>query len=118
MAICGLLQTTKLKRIIFLSLLMGDFNLTIENKHLEISLITSPLYFQFTNPTCIDLTLTNQEDLTHVLQKIKNSSYRQFEKAFVTVLDNHVPLKKKQLIFNHDPFMTKESFTESYNDVL
>ena len=33
--------------------------------------------------------------------------YSQFEKAFVTVLDNHVPLKKKQLRFNHSPFMTK-----------
>ena len=34
-------------------------------------------------------------DLTHELQNIKNLSYSQFEKAFVTVLDNHVPLKKK-----------------------
>ena len=78
MAICGLLQTTKLKRIIFLSLLMGDFNLTIENKHLEISLITSPLYFQFTNPTCIDLTLTNQEDL-----------FSNFETCEVGITDHH-----------------------------
>ena len=28
-------------------------------------------------------------------------------KKHVTVLDNHVPLKKKQLRFNHSPFMTK-----------
>ena len=34
-------------------------------------------------------------DLTHELQNIKNPSYSQFEKAFVTVLDNHVPLKIK-----------------------
>ena len=147
-------------------LLMGDFNLTIENKHLEEllslfnikSLISSPTCFQSINPTCIDLILTNQEDLfsnsntcevgisdhyhlgstmfnkkiskgstkalfyrdykkfeenkfvrdlTHELQNIKNRSYSQFEKAFVTVLDNHVPLKKKQLRFNHSPFMTK-----------
>ena len=145
---------------------MGDFNLTIENKHLEEllsifnikSLISSPTCFQSINPTCIDLILTNQEDLlsnsntcevgisdhqhlvstminkkiskgstktlfnrdykkfeeikfardlTHELQNIKNLSYRQFVKAFVTVLDNHVPLKKKQLRFNHSPFMTK-----------
>ena len=46
-------------------------------------------------------------DLTHELQNIKNPSYKQFEKAFVTVLDNHMPLKKKQLRFNHSSFMTK-----------
>ena len=46
-------------------------------------------------------------DLTHELQNIKNLSYSQIEKAFVTVLDNHAPLKKKQLRFNHSPFMTK-----------
>ena len=34
------------------------------------------------------------EDLINELQEIKNPSYTQFEKAFVTVLDNHVPLKK------------------------
>ena len=44
---------------------------------------------------------------THELQNIKKPSYSQFEKAFVTILDNHVPLKKKQLRFNHSPFMTK-----------
>ena len=50
---------------------MGDFNLTIENKNLgELlnpfnlkSLISSPTCFQSANPTCIDLILTNQEDL-------------------------------------------------------
>ena len=49
---------------------MGDFNLTIENKHLEEllnlfnlkSLISSPTCFQSINPTCIDLILTDQED--------------------------------------------------------
>ena len=51
-------------------LLMGDFNLTTENKHLEEllrlfnikSLISSPTCFQSISPTCIDLTLTNQAD--------------------------------------------------------
>ena len=50
---------------------MGDFNLTIANKNLEelLSLfnikspISSPTCFQSMNPTCIDLILTNQEDL-------------------------------------------------------
>ena len=37
------------------------------------------------------------KDLTHELQNIKNRSYSQFEKAFVTVFDNHMPLKKKKL---------------------
>ena len=52
-------------------LLMGDFNLTIKNKHLEEllnlfnlkSLVSSPTCFQSTSPTCIDLMSTNQEDL-------------------------------------------------------
>ena len=34
------------------------------------------------------------KDVTHELQNIKNPSYSQFEKAFVTVLDNYVPLKR------------------------
>ena len=46
-------------------------------------------------------------DLTHELQNIENLSYSQFEKAFVTTLNNHLPLKKKQLRFNHSPFMSK-----------
>ena len=46
-------------------------------------------------------------DLTYELQIIKNLSYSQFEKAFVTVLDNHVRLKKKRLRLNHSPFMAK-----------
>ena len=62
--------------------------------------------------------------LTHKLQNIKNLFYSQFEKAFVTVLDNHVPLKKKQLRFNHSPFMrkalrksimTRSRFKNTYN---
>ena len=52
-------------------LLMSHFNLTIENKYLEEllnlfnleSFISSPTCFQSTNPSCIDLILTNQEDL-------------------------------------------------------
>ena len=50
---------------------MGDFNLTIESKHLEEllnlfnlkSLISSPACFQSIAPTYIDLILANQEDL-------------------------------------------------------
>ena len=35
-------------------------------------------------------------DLIHELQNMKNSSYSQFEKAFVTILDYYVPLKIKK----------------------
>ena len=47
---------------------MGNFNLTIENKHLKEllnlgSLISSLRCFQDINPTCIDFILRNQEDL-------------------------------------------------------
>ena len=77
----ALLQTTESKRRIFTRnefstkydniLLMGDFNFTIKNKHLEelLSLfnlkspILSPTCFKSTKPTCIDFILTNQEEL-------------------------------------------------------
>ena len=45
-------------------------------------------------------------DLTHELQKIKNPSYSQFEEASATVLDNHVPIKKKQVRL-YESLMTK-----------
>ena len=35
-------------------------------------------------------------NLIHELQNMKNSSYSQFEKAFVTILDYYVPLKIKK----------------------
>ena len=147
-------------------LLMGEFNLTFENTHLEEllkqlnlkSLISSPTCLHSTNLTFIDLILINQEDLfsnsntcevgisdhyhvlstmlnkkvlksstktlfdrdykkiyenkfpkylTYELQNIRNPSYSQFQKTFSTVLENHVPLKKEQLRFNHSPSMTK-----------
>ena len=52
-------------------LLIGDFNITINNKNLNTfmnvfdleSLITSPTCFQSINPTCIDLILTNKKNL-------------------------------------------------------
>ena len=77
-------------------LLMGYFNLTIVNKHLEgllslfniKSLISSPTFFQSINPTCIDLISTNQEDL------FSNSNTRE-----VGISDHHhlvsTMLKKK-----------------------
>ena len=52
-------------------MLIGDFNLTVNNKSLRLfmnafnldSLINKPTCFQSANPTCIDLTLTNKKIL-------------------------------------------------------
>ena len=52
-------------------MLIGDFNMTIESKNLEVfmtwfgleCLIKKPTRFQSKNPTCIDLILTYKKDL-------------------------------------------------------
>ena len=52
-------------------ILIGDFNLTAENKNLEVfmnafdleSLIKKPTCFQSTSLSCIDLVLTNKKEL-------------------------------------------------------
>ena len=51
-------------------MLIGDFNLTVENKNLEVfmnaydleCLIKKPTCFQSTSPSCIDLNLTNNKE--------------------------------------------------------
>ena len=66
-------------------MLIGDFNLTVNNKNLRVfmntfnldSLINKPTCFQSANPTCIDLILTNQKSL------FKNSS------VLVVGISNH-----------------------------
>ena len=85
---------------------MGDFTLTIENKHLEEllnlfnlkSLISSPTCFQSTNPTRIDLILTNQEDL-----------FRNSNMCEVGISDHHhllsTMLKKKNFEKHHQNFI-------------
>ena len=53
------------------TLLIGNFNMTIENKNLEVfmdsfgleCLIKKPTCFQSKNPSCIELILTNKADL-------------------------------------------------------
>ena len=53
------------------TILVGDFNLCVENTHLEATLedydlsnlINKPTYYQSNNPTCIDLILTNKKNL-------------------------------------------------------
>ena len=51
-------------------MLVGDFNLTVENKNLQVfmttfdlHLIKKPTCFQSTSPSCIDLILTNIKEL-------------------------------------------------------
>ena len=52
-------------------ILIGDFNLTADNKNLEIfintfnleCLINKPVWLQFKNVSCIDLYLTNKNEL-------------------------------------------------------
>ena len=52
-------------------MLIGDFNLTVNNKNLRVfmntfnldSLINKPTCFQSANPTCIDLILANKKRL-------------------------------------------------------
>ena len=52
-------------------ILMGDFNLNVENKNLEVfmsifdmeCLIKKPICFQSAKPNCIDLILTNKKEL-------------------------------------------------------
>ena len=52
-------------------ILIGDFNLCVENTHLEATLenydldnlINMPTCYQSNDPTCIDLILTNKKDL-------------------------------------------------------
>ena len=53
------------------TILIGDFNLTVENNHLENfinafdleCLMKKPTCFQSSNPRCIDLILTNKKEL-------------------------------------------------------
>ena len=67
-------------------ILIGDFNLSIENQHLDAliqaydlnNLINKPTCFQSHTPTCIDLILTNEKDLS------------KFSNTFETgILDHH-----------------------------
>ena len=90
--------STKYEKII----LMGYFNLTIENKHLEELLnlfnlkspISLPTWFQSLNPTCIDLIVTNQEGMCS-----KSETYQVgiFDKNHLvyTMLNNDKVLKTK-----------------------
>lgn len=57
-------------------MLIGDFNLIIDNKNLEIfmntfsleCLINKPTYSQTENPSCIDLILANTKEHSEIIQ--------------------------------------------------
>ena len=79
-------------------MLIGDFNMTIENKNLEVfmnlfgleCLIKKPTCFQSKNPSCFDLILTNKKDL------FKNSNVLE-----VGISDHHsliITALKSQLV--------------------
>ena len=67
-------------------MLIGDFNLAVENKDLEVfmnafdleSLIKTPTCFPSTSPSCIDLILTNKKEF------FKNSKV--FEVGFLITI--------------------------------
>ena len=48
-----------------------------------------------------------KKDLKNKLQNKTVSEYETFENIFLTVLENHAPLKKKIIRANHSPYVTK-----------
>ena len=66
-------------------MLMGYFNLTVENKNLEVMstfdmdcLMKKPTCFQFAKPNCMDLILTNKKELfknSNVLEVVISDHY-------------------------------------------
>ena len=92
------------------TVLIGDFNLTIDNKSLENfmttfdleCLIKKPTCFQSSNPTCIDLILTS-----------KKVFFKSTDVIEVGISDYHsliVTVSKSQLLKGNE--MLKQSFTE------
>ena len=147
--------------------IIGDFNITTENTHLQSmmqaynlnNLIKEPIYFQSYNSSQIDLILTNQKSmykfsntfvtslsdhhklistvsksgsfkgtpririyrsyksfnidnfksiLNQKLNNLSSTTYDDFEKTFLSLLNKHATLEKKILRHNNAPFMTKE----------
>ena len=147
-------------------ILIGGFNLTVNNENLGVfmntfnleSLINKPTCFQSANPTCIDLILTSKESLfinsnalelgisdhhsfittplrTQVIkgnaemkmirdyktfnielfkreigESLENHTtydYSYFQNIFIALLNKHVPIKKKIMRLNNNPFMSK-----------
>ena len=50
----------------------------------------------------------NIKTLSDKLSRLESNSYKEFEKAFLTVLIKQAPLKTKFIRRNNNPFMTKE----------
>ena len=51
---------------------------------------------------------TFKKTLSYKSSRLESNSYSEFEKAFLTVLNNQAPLKTKFVRHNNNPFMTKE----------
>ena len=90
-------------------MLIGDFNLTVNNKNLGVfmntfnldSLINKPTCFQSANPTCIDLILTNKKAFfknSNVLE-VGISDHHSF---ITTALRNHLIKGNPKMIMYRD----------------
>ena len=113
-------------------MLIGDFNLTINNKRIQNvmttfdleCLIKKPTCFQSSNPTCVDLIKGNaktklyrdcdsfiidhfKKDFDNNLKNDSITEYSHFRNVFLEILHKHAPIKKNILRFNDNRFMTK-----------
>ena len=67
-------------------MLIGDFNLTVNNKNVGVfmntfnleSLINKSTSFQLTNPNCIDLILTNKKSLLKNVFEVEISDHHNY----------------------------------------
>ena len=91
-------------------MLIGDFNMTIENKNLFLNsfglecLIKKPTGFQSKNPSCFDLTLTNKKDLF----KTSNVLFIMNLDGSESIPVGDIPIDMlKQTIDIHLPIMTQ-----------
>ena len=51
--------------------------------------------------------ISDHQKLISTVARLESNSYSEFEKAFLTVLNNQAPLKIKFLRHNSNPFKTK-----------
>ena len=85
--------------------LAGDFNMQTGKGYLTPFLYQHYLHSTDKNPTCYKN--TNNQDLQNQLSSEQPKDYAFFEKIFLSILEEHVPLKKKVLRVNHTPYIRK-----------
>ena len=85
--------------------LAGDFNTQTGKGYLTPFLYLHYLHSIDKNPTCYKN--TNNQDLQNQLSSEQPKDYAFFEKIFLSILEEHVPLKKKVLRVNHTPCTRK-----------